>query len=72
MEYSKGKKTVEEINRSNKPTLLVEEINVLEDYLIEELDMGREEFEHLKNQFDKIIKNKKMFKSLEKIVFNKF
>ncbi|MDO4588838.1 MAG: hypothetical protein Q4B33_03170 [Fusobacterium sp.] len=65
--YFEGAGTVQEINNSTKPTLLPQEVEILENYLKKELNITEQEFNWLISKFSKIQKDKEMLKALKKL-----
>lgn len=65
--YFEGAGTVQEINNSTKPTLLPQEVEILENYLKKELNITEQEFNWLISKFSKVQKDKEMLKALKKL-----
>lgn len=65
--FFEGEGTVEEINSSTRPILLPQEIEKLESYIKEELNINEQELNWLLSKFEKMQKNKMILKSLQKL-----
>lgn len=65
--FFEGEGTVEEINSSTRPILLPQEVEKLESYIKEELNINEQELNWLLSKFEKIQKNKMILKSLQKL-----
>ena len=65
--FFEGEGTVEEINSSTRPILLPQEIEKLESYIKEELNINEQELNWLLSKFEKMHKNKMILKSLQKL-----
>ncbi|MBZ4683344.1 MAG: hypothetical protein PWP46_470 [Fusobacteriaceae bacterium] len=68
IKYLKGKGTIDEINRKNKKTLLPEDRENLEKYLKEKLEITSDEFQKFLNLYSKVINDKELKKSINKLV----
>ncbi|TDT66994.1 hypothetical protein EV215_2089 [Hypnocyclicus thermotrophus] len=68
IKYLKGQGTIDEINRKNKKTLLPEDKENIEIYLKEKLEITSDEFHNFLNLYSKIINNKELKKSINKLV----
>lgn len=65
--FFEGEGTVEEINSSTRPILLPQEIEKLESYVKDELNINDQELNWLLTKFEKMQKNKMILKSLQKL-----
>lgn len=65
--YFEGAGTVQEINNSTKPILLPQEVEKLETYVKDELNLTEQELNWLVTKFSKIQKDKELFKALNKL-----
>lgn len=65
--FFEGNATVQEINSSTRPTLLPQEVEKLENYVKGELSLTEQEFNWLITKFNKVQKNKELFKALQKL-----
>ncbi len=65
--FFEGEGTVEEINSSTRPILLPQEVEKLESYIKEELNINEQELNWLLSKFEKMQKNKMILKSLQKL-----
>lgn len=65
--YFEGAGTVQEINNSTKPILLPQEVEKLETYVKDELNLTEQELNWLVTKFGKIQKDRELFKALNKL-----
>lgn len=65
--FFEGEGTVEEINSSTRPILLPQEVEKLESYIKEELNINEQELNWLLSKFEKMQRNKMILKSLQKL-----
>ena len=65
--FFEGEGSVEEINSSTRPILLPQEIEKLESYVKDELNINDQELNWLLTKFEKMQKNKMILKSLQKL-----
>lgn len=65
--FFEGEGTVEEINSSTRPILLPQEVEKLESYIKDELNINEQELNWLLSKFEKMQKNKMILKSLQKL-----
>ncbi|MGF6907141.1 hypothetical protein [Fusobacterium sp. PH5-44] len=65
-----GKGTVDEINRTTRPALLPNEVQMLETFLIEKLSISEKELNWLLTKFMYIDNNKKLYNAFRKLLYN--
>lgn len=68
--FIEGKGTVEEINKTTRPALLPQEVQMLEDFLIKELSISEKELNWLLTKHITICDNKKIFSAFKKLLYN--
>lgn len=65
-----GKGTVDEINRTTRPALLPNEVQLLESFLLKELSINEKELNWLLTKFMYIDNNKKLYNAFKKLLYN--
>lgn len=65
-----GKGTVDEINRTTRPALLPNEIQLLENFIMNELSISEKELNWLLTKFMYINNNKKLYNTFKKLLYN--
>lgn len=66
--YFSSDKTIEEINNSTKCQLLPNEIEKLENYIMNELNITYQELNTILSQIKKVFENKELLKSIKKLI----
>lgn len=66
--YLSSDKTIEEINNSTKCQLLPNEIEKLENYIMNELNIKEQELNTILSQLKKVFENKELLKSVKKLI----
>lgn len=65
--YLMGDKTIEEINNSTRSKLLPGEVERLENYIMEELNIDEEKLNWFLSKFNKLENNKELLRAVKKI-----